>query len=256
MNTTNMTSSFSHRETRRRNPVSRRNSRSLSWRRVYRARSYCPGVRRLCLGGTPGPSPQSTASCRVSWPSYARSINRWIGRGMLPKRCASVRPSGASWAGPGDRATGMAVRASAAILWIVVVHPPRDWPMACGPFFLTPPCQLDGPWRWSGPRRRLRSSRGGSAGGATVHICEPTPRASTTDSCAYRGGARCRTAWADRAMCHPARRHTRWRLTHADCRAARCRVASANTARFGDTVRRWFPYTPHLINMAVSVNTP
>ena len=115
-NAPNMPSSVSTREKRRRNPLSRRNSRFLSWRRVYRARSYCPGVRRLCLGGPTGTYPTSTASCRVSWPSYARSINRWIGRGMLPKRCASVRPSDASWAGPGDRATGMAVRASAATL--------------------------------------------------------------------------------------------------------------------------------------------
>ena len=114
MNATNMTSSFSNREKRRRNPLSRRNSRSISLRRVYRARSYSHGVRRLCLGGTTGTYPKSTASCRVSSPSYARSINRWTECGIRPKRCSNLRPSGASWAWPGDRPNVIAVRASAA----------------------------------------------------------------------------------------------------------------------------------------------
>ena len=145
MHATNRTSSVSNREKMRRNPLSRRNSRSISWRRLDRARSYSQGVSRLCVGGTTGTDPHSTASSRVASPSYARSINRWTGRGMRPKRCRSVRPSGASWAGPGDRAHVRAVRASAATRCIVVVPPPRDRPMACGPVFLTPPCHLDRP---------------------------------------------------------------------------------------------------------------
>ena len=76
MNAMNMTSSFSNREKMRRNPFRRRNSRSISLRRVYRARSYSHGATRLGWGGTTGMYPRSTASCRVSSPSYARSISR------------------------------------------------------------------------------------------------------------------------------------------------------------------------------------
>ena len=32
----------------------------------------------------------------------------------------------------------MAVRSSAANMWIFVVHPPIDFPIACGPFFNAP----------------------------------------------------------------------------------------------------------------------
>lgn len=52
-----------------------------------------------------------------------------------PRRFKSSRPSVASCAWPGDRENVMAVRASAATRWILVFQPPRDLPIACGPFF-------------------------------------------------------------------------------------------------------------------------
>ena len=116
MKATNMTSSFSNREKMRRKPLRRRNSRSISLRRLYMARLYSHAVIRPCLGGTTGTKPRSSASCRVSSPSYARSISRYIGQGVLPSLRSSLRPSGASWAWPGDKANVMAVRASAATI--------------------------------------------------------------------------------------------------------------------------------------------
>ncbi len=116
MKATNMTSSFSNREKMRRKPLSRRNSRSISLRRLYMAWLYSHAVTRPCLGGTTGTKPRSSASCRVSSPSYARSISRYIGHGVLPSLRSSLRPSGASWAWPGDSANVMAVRASAATI--------------------------------------------------------------------------------------------------------------------------------------------
>ena len=83
MKAMNMTSSFSNREKIRRKPLSRRNSRSISLRRLYMARLYSHGVTRFCLGGTTGMKPRSSASCRVSSPSYARSISRCSGQGAL-----------------------------------------------------------------------------------------------------------------------------------------------------------------------------
>ena len=238
MHATTRTSSVSNRETMRRNPLSRRHSRSISVRGVDRARAYSPGVSRVCWGGTTGTDPHSPARSRVASPSYARSINRWTGRGLRPTRCRRVRPSGASWAWPGARAHVRAVRAAAATRCIVVVPPPRARPMAGGPCVLTPPCHRDGPGRGYGPRRRLRASRGGSACGATGQRRDPAPRAWPNDSCAYRGWASGRIAWGARAMCPPARPRTRGHGVRADCRASRGRVGSAHTARLGDTVRR------------------
>ena len=53
--------------------------------------------------------------------------------------------STASWAWPGDSEKVTAVRASAAMRWIFVFHPPRDLPIACGPFFFEPPFRADAP---------------------------------------------------------------------------------------------------------------
>src|SRR3990170_7485021 len=61
---------------------------------------------------------------------------RYNGAGSGPMPPSSWRPSTASEAWPGERAKVMAVRASAATRCILVVHPPRDFPMAWGPFFL------------------------------------------------------------------------------------------------------------------------
>ena len=111
---TNMTSSVSNREKMRRTPLSLRNSRSISLRRLYRARLYSYAVIRFCLGGTTGLKPSASARCRVASPSYARSINKCNGHGALPSLRRSLRPSGASWAWPGDSPNVRAVRASAA----------------------------------------------------------------------------------------------------------------------------------------------
>src|SRR5690349_23768885 len=58
---------FESRENRR-NPFRRRNSRSISLRRLYIARSYSHALTRLLLGGTTGMKFRSSASCRVSSP--------------------------------------------------------------------------------------------------------------------------------------------------------------------------------------------
>ena len=116
MNPRNMTSSFSKRENTRRKPLSRRNRRSTSLRLLYSSRSYFQGAVRLLFGGTTGVKPRSTASCRVSSSSQARSMiraGRFDGR---PSRFRSCRPCGASWALPGERAKATAVRASAATI--------------------------------------------------------------------------------------------------------------------------------------------
>ena len=66
INPTNMTSSFSNREKIRRKPLSLRNSRSISWHRLYMTRLYVHAVPRFCLGGTTGIQPRSSASGRGS----------------------------------------------------------------------------------------------------------------------------------------------------------------------------------------------
>ena len=68
-NARNTTSSFSKREKMRRKPLRRRNSRSISLRFVYKARSYSRGCSRLDFGGTTGTMPRSSTNCRVSLPS-------------------------------------------------------------------------------------------------------------------------------------------------------------------------------------------
>ncbi len=103
MNPRKMTSSFSKREKIRRNPFKRRNSRSISLRRLYISRSYSQGWSRLRFGGTTGVYPSAKANWRVSSPSYARSMSRQSGAFCLPRRFSSLRPSGASWAWRGKR---------------------------------------------------------------------------------------------------------------------------------------------------------
>ena len=71
MNPRNTTSSFSKHEKIRRNPFNRRNSRSISLRRLYISRLYSQGSIRVRNGGTKG-----------SYPS---------GQGQLPGLVALVR---------------------------------------------------------------------------------------------------------------------------------------------------------------------
>lgn len=47
-------------------------------------------------GGTTGMKPRSSASCRVSLPSYALSISRCSSRFGASRRSSSARPCGAS----------------------------------------------------------------------------------------------------------------------------------------------------------------
>ena len=147
MKAQNITSSFSKRENIRRNPCNRRNRRSTSFRRLYISLSYFHGLRRLLLGGTTGTRSRSNTICRVSFPSWALSINTLqtpCGRSS-PQLASSLRPSGPSLAWPGEREKSSAIRALAGIKWILVVQPPRDFPMDCPPFFLTHLFHLDGP---------------------------------------------------------------------------------------------------------------
>ena len=95
--------------------------------------SYCQGSLRLLFGGTSGEEPSFATSSRVSSPSQARSIA--TASAVNGVSDSSLRPSGASPACPGDRRKLTAVRSFAAIMWIFVVHPPRDLPMLCAPFF-------------------------------------------------------------------------------------------------------------------------
>lgn len=107
-----ITSSFSKREQMRRNPFGRRNRRSTSLRRLYISRSYTHGSHRVLRGGTIGSNPNGSASWRVALPSYARSINTGSFSRWPPRRRSNLRPSGASWAWPGDSENVTAVRAS------------------------------------------------------------------------------------------------------------------------------------------------
>ena len=54
------------------------------------------------------------------------------------RRFSSLRPSGASWACPGESEKVMAVRASAATIRTLMVQPPRDRPIDWGHFFNAP----------------------------------------------------------------------------------------------------------------------
>lgn len=90
----NMMSSLSKRLKMRRNPLSRRNGRSDSFRRRYQALLHDHGSRRVESGGTTGVKPSSRASCRVSLPSYARSMIGRQRRGRAARVCSSSRPAG------------------------------------------------------------------------------------------------------------------------------------------------------------------
>ena len=69
----------------------------------------------------------------------------WVSFGGRPNAFINARPAGASCVCPGDNENLMAVFASAAIMCSCVVRPPRDVPVNCGPFFLTPPFHPDAP---------------------------------------------------------------------------------------------------------------
>ena len=103
MNPRKSTLSLSKREKMRRKPFNRRNSRSTSLRLLYNSLLYSHGSTLVETGGTTGANPNSNASWRVSLPSYARSITMDRSFRCGPRRWSSLRPSGASWACPGER---------------------------------------------------------------------------------------------------------------------------------------------------------
>ena len=83
-----------------------------------RGRGFATGIHlneALEWSKRPGPPhPRSSASWRVSSPWYARSITKATLSSCGPMLARSFRPSGLSWAWPGESANVSAVRASAA----------------------------------------------------------------------------------------------------------------------------------------------
>ena len=75
-----------------------------------------PGLDAVDSGGTTGMKPSSSASWRVSLPSYALSMISRQCRGRSGSVRSRSRPAGASPACPGVRENAMAHRASAATI--------------------------------------------------------------------------------------------------------------------------------------------
>ena len=131
-------SSFSNLQKTRRKPCMRRNSLSISLRRLYSAVSCSQGSQRLDFGGTTGENPRLHATRRVRSSSYALSMTKGVAPSSGPTVSIRSLPCGASWHCPPLRMSSAAVRASKAIMWILQVRPPLERPIACPPFFLKP----------------------------------------------------------------------------------------------------------------------
>ncbi len=144
------TSRCSKRVKRRRHPCKRRNTRSISLRRVDSSRADAQGLTRVRRGGPTGAYPSAAAQCRVWAPADARALSTAGGAGGGPRRVSNWRPAGAAGAGPGERAQASAGRASAAPLGIVGGHPPRERPRDGGPVVCAPPGRREGPGRGGG----------------------------------------------------------------------------------------------------------
>ncbi len=69
------TSSFSHREQRRRHPCNRRNTRAIAVRRVDSSRADAQGLTRVRRGGPTGAYPSATAQGRGWAPADARALS-------------------------------------------------------------------------------------------------------------------------------------------------------------------------------------
>ena len=121
-----------------RKPLSLRNSRSISLRFLYRARSYSQDSMPLDLGKIIGTTTRSSISCNVLVPSQTPSISMGGFSRLLGSCHGNLHPSGTSCELPGDRAKALAVRASAAAICTLVCYPPWLRPMACGAFFKVP----------------------------------------------------------------------------------------------------------------------
>ena len=83
-------------------------------------------------------APKSCTTRRVRSSSYARSIITYFGC-FRPLCWSSRRPSGASCRCPADSEKLHARRSSNASKCTLVVSPPRERPILCGPFFLDYP---------------------------------------------------------------------------------------------------------------------
>ena len=148
----------------------------------------------------------------VSSPWYARSMISAGPPVCRPRRFSSLRPSGASWAWPGESEKVMAVRASAGN------HMNLGGPAAArsadrlGTVFFSAPGPV-GMHLHDGAVQRHRLEPDAHDLLALQMLERPgrAPRSSTTGSSGCRWCASCRTAPATRATCSHARRHKGWR---------------------------------------------
>ena len=108
---------------------------STSFQRLYIMRPYSHLINGFAPGGTIGVMPRSSTSWQVSSPSYVRSLITAAPFGGEAQFASRARSSSASCALPPDRLKVSAKLSLAVFRWIFAFHPPRDFPIACGPFF-------------------------------------------------------------------------------------------------------------------------
>ena len=132
MNAQYVSSSLSYRVNTRRNSFILRKLRSTTFRSLYNSLSYSQGSLRLLFGGTTGTILHSTTFARHLSPSYALSITNGIFC-LISFGTSGINscPSGSSAAEPGDKRRTIGKFSSATIEWILVVKPPRLFPMDC-----------------------------------------------------------------------------------------------------------------------------
>ena len=219
-----MTSSLSNREKIRRT-LSRRNSRSISWRRLYRARSYSQGVRRLCWAAPPA----HTLNLRPVAASHRLHTldpsTRGSGTAFSRSGAAACVPRGASWACPGDKAN-LRARSSIRGNQMNLGGPSAATNLPNGLRAVLFDAPVPSGWTLTRvlPRPRLRASRGGSARVQLGNdaIQDPALRPPVH---ARIDGVPLPNRLAGRATCTPAGVvHSGW---HADCHASRGAASAA-----------------------------
>ena len=95
-----MTSSFSNREKMRRNPFSRRTSRSTSLRRLYSSRSYSQGHAGSCAEDPPERTPTSAPAGVSRCPRMPDPSTKVASRAGLPGAGAAYDPRAHHGLGP------------------------------------------------------------------------------------------------------------------------------------------------------------
>ena len=105
---------FSYRVKIQRKAFSFLKNRSTSFRFLYSSRSYSHGFFAFVFGGTTGTNPFSLTSFRVAAPPYALSMIILQPYGGYFQFATSLRPSGPSFALPGERENFSAQSALAA----------------------------------------------------------------------------------------------------------------------------------------------